>query len=368
MGGGIFCCNSSPTIRKNVISGNFGEAAAGGICSKNYSAPLITENQITENTVQIYWGGGIFCPSSAATITYNIICHNTADQGGGLCCSSLPSQVRGNLIYGNSAVQEGGGVYDKKSNSTYANNLIYSNTAHAGGGIYCFESSPITTNNTIFGNHAVERAGGIGGIQGYYPAVMNSIIWGNTPDQVNGIIQVSYCNVEGGFPVGPGNLNANPRFVDSATHDFHLQYHSPCRNTGWNHGPGLPDVDFEDDPRIVDGNTDMGADEFYVHLYYTGEAHAGGDVKIKITGTPLASPVFLWLGSGKLDPPFPSPYGDWLLAFPVLLTLNLNQMPSPGGALVLPFTIPLDVPTPIQLHLQALVGDHLSNLCVLAIT
>jgi hypothetical protein len=365
MGGGIFCCNSSPLIRRNVVTENHADAAGGGIVSKNYSAPLITENLITNNTAVQYWGGGIFCPSSAALITRNTITLNNANMGGGLCCSFLASTVSENVIFENTALLEGGGVYCRMSNSTYANNSIYSNQAQRGAGIFCYESSPIITNCTVYGNTASIDGGGLCGTQGYFPAVMNCIIWNNTPDPVKDIHQINYCDLEGGW-VGPGNISQDPRFVDPAAGDFHLTYTSPCRDQGWNHGAALPDEDFEGDPRITDGFTDMGADEYHIHLYCTGDASPGGAIEGKFVGSPGTATVGLWFGTGVLEDPLPSAFGPWYLMAPYVGPLLLPPIPG-NGVLKIPAFLPLLPEAPYDLPMQAIVGNVLTNPCVLEV-
>ena len=111
----------------------------------------------------------------------------------------------------------------------------------------------------------------------------------------------------------------------------------------------------------------MGADEFYTHLYWTGDATPGGNVALKFVGIPGTSPVQLWLGSGVMDPPMQTKYGDWHLQFPLLVNLGLGAMPSPDGVMALPFTLPPDTPVPLTLPFQAGIGIELTNLNVMEV-
>ena len=84
-------------------------------------------------------------------------------------------------------------------------------------------------------------------------------------------------------------------------------------------------------------------------------------------GLPGTAPVGLCFGAGVLDPPMPSKWGDWCLKFPILGPLFLGSIPSPEGVLILPGTVPDTPPAPYAIPMQALVGDELTNLCVLEV-
>lgn len=220
-----------------------------------------------------------------------------------------------------------------------------------------------------------------------YLYVNNSIFWnasnfefflGNSWSPA-ATLHINYSDIRGGqgsikidtpstLIWGPGMISSDPLFVDPAAYDYHLTHPSPCRDTGDNSVKKLPPLDFEGDPRISFGTVDMGADEFFYHLYHAGDATPGGAITLNLIGLPKSVPVILWLGSGVLDPPIHLPkYGYWYLQSPLLLEVGLGSIPAPYGLLILPIVIPPDVPVPLDLPLQALVGSTLTNLYKLKI-
>jgi len=98
--------------------------------------------------------------------------------------------------------------------------------------------------------------------------IENSIVWGNTPGGSISASTVSVrttCLPEASSYPGNGNINADPKFVDSFSGNLRLQSGSSCLDRGNNlidyHPvvPGwqpLPNRDLDGNWRIVDGNAD----------------------------------------------------------------------------------------------------------------
>ena len=62
-----------------------------------------------------------------------------------------------------------------------------------------------------------------------------------------------------GYTAGPGELVANPQFIDLANYDFHLMSTSPAINAGINLGYTK---DFDQNPVPIDNVPDLGAFEY----------------------------------------------------------------------------------------------------------
>ncbi len=329
-GGGIYCDGASPTIINNVITDNFASSGyGGGLFIKSYSAPIVAYNTITDNS-SIQCGGGIYCRNSTPYIVYNTITNNRSMLGfGGAITCSLGSKayIVSNTMIGNWSKAGGGGICAYQSAPVITGNILSRNTTlAAGGGMLVFWSSaPEITNNTISKNEACD-GGGLA-CKNYSSArVSNTIIWNNQAQLGHEIylgksnspasLDISYTNVDISvgsifsdtncfINIGSGIISADPYFVDPSSNDFHLTIYSPCINVGDNSVDTLSSNDFEGNPRIVpvqSGTTDIGADEFYHHLYAKGTAQAGGEIELMVIGYPDL-PATLYLRPIVADPP-----------------------------------------------------------------
>lgn len=353
-GGGIYVSGSdqaqSVLIEDNTIKDNRSDSGGGILCDVSTDNVLISKNIIESNDATSY-GGGIYVESSVQIID-NLVFDNEsngyqASGGGGICC-------------GNTAPQ----------NPVIMNNMIYANVANNGygGGILCIQVSQARiVNNTIYGNDATLYGGGICLRGNSVTDAKNTIVWNNTAGQNMGpqialydqwgfssTLNIDYSDVQGGQAsvfVTPGctlnwgtngMINSDPLFVDATNSDFHLTWNSPCRDVGTNNPPvTLPNNDYEGDPRIANNTVDMGADEFYCHLYYSGTPSPGSSITIKTIGIPGKTPVTLYRGSGVLNPPVQTQYQGYpqYIALPILNSIPMGTIPA-NGVLTSQFTIP----------------------------
>ncbi len=252
-GGGIYCEQTSPTIKNNVIEGN----------------------QTIWFPHAIGIGGGICCLWGARPTIMNCAIHaNEADYGAGIYCemNSTPSLI--NCTFSaNWAVEDGGGMYviepiwRRSPDSSPLTNCTFTGNGSSlgmGGAIYMSQAVLNLTNCILWEDWAS---------QGPEIALRGSDVW---PSWVT----VYYCDVQDGqagiyvdpysiLSWGEGNLDADPLFVDPDGNDYHLGTDSPCIDAGDpNFVPGPDEQDIDGQMRVWDGDgdgqwiVDMGSDEF----------------------------------------------------------------------------------------------------------
>jgi parallel beta-helix repeat protein len=379
---GVFLYESACTVSDNTIRGS----AAGALyCSD--SNLLITNNEFSNNTAES--GAALLCVDSTIMVIDNLMTSNIATKhnGGALWADTCDVTIENCIIRGNQAVY-GGAIRVDESPLALINNLIVENTADHGGAIWCYgdyPQSPVTMiNNTFADNFANFQGGSIYCYRYIDFLIVNSTFWSKNsfPDRqimlgASSMLDISYSVMKDGmdgisvYPGstltwGPGMKADHPGFIDPMEGDFHIPFTSPCRDAGYNAAPGLPVEDFEGDARITYESVDIGADEHAKHLYGLGDLTPGGFVRLKVTDLPGTGPVLLWMGSGIMDPPKSTIYGDWYLLPPLLLTVPLGSVPADGVISIFSH-LPPDLPAPVNVPLQALAGSGLTNLFELKI-
>ncbi|MEW6742837.1 MAG: right-handed parallel beta-helix repeat-containing protein [Planctomycetota bacterium] len=269
-------------------------------CSANVTGNILQNNQ----SVNEGKGAGLFAWDCTTVITGNIFKNNKTDLGEGtaIACSGGSHLIAGNTIswndIGHSAVfitgeasatvssniivqNKSQGIYCYQASPTIVNNMILRNVDSA---IACREASPTITNNTMMGNHAL-LGGAIQCRDGSHATVTNSILWGNVAEEGAAIwigtnddpsaVTIRYSDVMGGQASvhtedgsllywQEGMIDEDPRFENPGLDALRITQLSPCLNRGDGAPPGgLPERDFEGDPRAALGYPDIGADEAY---------------------------------------------------------------------------------------------------------
>lgn len=346
-GGGIHVFNGSPIIERCTIGANSSGIGGGGMTVASGSNVVIRHSTIHQNSAST--GGGLFGDNSTIVIEDSTIEANATTgggDGGGLALVDTSTTIRRSTIAANSA-EFGGGIWTSGgtvlidrarilANSCIAsgagaavyftifnvqNTLIANNAAAILGGAVFGSSSTITiAHATLRGNSAAFGGGGI--LLGLPPNadIVNSILWGNFPDEIGtsfggAVVSVTYSDVQGGA-TGLGNINVDPQNVDPSQNDFNLSATSPCRNTGSNPAAVGITADLDGRPRMIGGTVDMGAAEYSARLAGSGEDLLlvtkvdGHDESVAIHAAPGGSTIAIEMST---------PFGTFLGVPPILL-------------------------------------------------
>jgi hypothetical protein len=258
----------------------------------------VRRNLITENSGGNFAGGIEVGGGPSAQILDNVITRNRAAEGAGiwLFAAGTPT-IRGNLIAENES-ERGAGIYIvNRSDALIVGNVIAQNL---GSGVFWAVGSgdvgPRFVNNTVVGNLGigVESAGDdklveivnniIVAAPGQIALDCNPYSGGEPPIVLFNDVYAPDGTAYGGICADQtginGNISDDPLFADSATGDHHLLPGSPAIDAGDNADPDLPPMDFDDGPRILDGDGDG------VAVVDQGAYEASGTVSVTVDINP----------------------------------------------------------------------------------
>ncbi|MBN1591873.1 MAG: DUF1565 domain-containing protein, partial [Candidatus Coatesbacteria bacterium] len=269
-GGGIYVydCPSDMIISDCIITYNYAEEKGGGIyfhlCDGEINNCEFTYNTSNEDGGGLFVyecsptvrscsfshnhaaqdGGGLFLRYSSSELTYCPINLNKGSRrGGGFALYSSDPYIKNCEIQRNWTVtSSGGGMNLQHSSPEIVNCLITHNiSASNGGGMYIGASScPIIDCCTASDNEAAGHGGGFE-ISGASAEAINTILWGDSPDEIHtfagGTIDITYSCIEGGYS-GYENIDDDPLFVRLTDDVYYLQHSgvepedSPCLDAG----------------------------------------------------------------------------------------------------------------------------------------
>ena len=254
--GGILCEYSNPMIRNCIIIGNESPGCGGGISSYESTAKLVNCTFINNSSDK--WGGGMINYHGGVTLINCVFKNNSArSSGGGFCGygSSTHPKLKNCLFSGNTAGYGGGGISSQNgSNSIVTNCTFTNNSASKGGGLFLSHGGATMTNCILWNNQASSG---------------KQVCFDNKYCRLT----VNYTNLQEGLSDipqrggtltwGPGNIDADPCFVDPDNRNYHLGADSPCINAGDPCHPYDPnETDLDGKRRIIASRIDMGAYEF----------------------------------------------------------------------------------------------------------
>lgn len=265
-------------IQRNIFEGNtqlsggFG-AAIGG----NSASPVIDRNVFRHNSCDQQWLSGVvsFVNWSSPRITNNVFAHNTCRAiNMTLPVDNSPMVVNNTIIDNRVGIRVGANV--EPIGQVYRNNII--------------------TGNEI--GLQVDFGTGSG-----YPMWQHNLVFGNSSNYTGIADQTGLA----------GNLSLDPGFVNAAQDDYRLQPDSPAVDTGTDEG--APVIDFDGNPRPVDGDadgtatTDIGAYESQSSSPVPPPANDNFADATPVGGLPFSATVDLRSATTEAAEPTPSCVG-----------------------------------------------------------
>ena len=237
---------------------NTAGGSGGGISAfyAEFYGSEIVDNEA--NGVGDVGGGGVSVSNGGLVIQDSVVSHNraigTVNNGpSGIAAykanvTIVDTRISDNRL-GNSAVA----VWS--SHFTITNSLIVDNDGHGIVG----DEVPLT--GTLKHVTIADNGGQGTGMTGADVQIVNSIAWGNGAWDIScdGNCTITYSDIGVTWvTTGTGSISTDPKFVDAANGDYHLQVGSPCIDKGTS--VGAPVADIEGTPR--DDVPDMGAYEW----------------------------------------------------------------------------------------------------------
>jgi hypothetical protein len=270
LGGGINASGINTLVLNNRIAHNQSGFGGGIRVETDANTFLVQGNLIENNDAGGDMGGGVVLGQynqgqGTGRFTWNIVRGNRANllltygAGGGLIAGGGPLELSHNSYADNETQGAGGGIcIGEGSIAVLRHELVYKNrtaSTYAGAGIYVFPNGTQVSLDhcTITGNTAPGTEGnGLKVREQATVQVNNSIIWGNSGDQLyvypGATFAMTYSDSQ---PyAGPGNLSVDPLFADPATDDYHLK----SRRGRWNPATSQWVTDAVQSPCIDAGN------------------------------------------------------------------------------------------------------------------
>jgi hypothetical protein len=313
------------TISGTLIAGVAVQAGLGGGSNNRVHDIQVQANTITSSTLAsgvLIWTVGGGSPVGNKDQTNNQIARVAVDANRitvGTAQGSQPSGAGIVIVGGSGLLARNSGVKDVQlvnnaigpgpsliqliggTNGASGDQLdgvqIVNDTVadHGGPGLQVTANDKGATGNTVSG-----------------VTVTNTIFWGNLAGEVTPSMIHSSIVSQATFAGVNGNIQADPKFVDPATGDLHLQAGSAAINTGGSSGAPATDLDGR---ARTDGHVDSGAYEFAGPGLTVAVTGAGG-AKGEITSSPagIACPLICATGFDRST----------------AVTLSAN--PSPGSS------------------------------------
>lgn len=250
-GGGVNVASGTLLIMDSVFEGNSSVYSGGAVRSRGNTT---IENSFFSSNISQYGGGFTIPETGAAVVRDSLFTSNIGSSGGGgiLLDRDTFLLVENSIFIENTSDQGGGIRVGANAEAVIQNSIFLKNTADdRGGGVYGRSGSVVSLINSLFYQNEAENSGGVHMMLYGALTVVNSILRNNVPNQIGPLAapEIRYSNIQNGLS-GPGNIDADPLFVDPENDDFHLQSGSPCIDAG--DGDWAPEFDMDGNPRVDD--------------------------------------------------------------------------------------------------------------------
>ena len=209
------------------------ERCGGGMYNSG-SSPSVVNCTFTNNQAYTDGAGMYNCDASSPSIRNCIFESNTGvEQGGGIGNRASSPIISACMFLDNHASSGGAGIHNEAGASPRIVNCIFARNSGYGGGsgiLNEFDSNPLVVNCVFADNSSTNWGGAIASLVSS-PTVINCILWGNAPDEIQssgGNPVVTHSDVQGGC-LGEGNIDADPQFLPGG---FSLSPGSPCVDAG----------------------------------------------------------------------------------------------------------------------------------------
>jgi parallel beta-helix repeat protein/predicted outer membrane repeat protein len=234
-GGGMFNLQGSPTVATCIFTGNSASHNGGGMSNIDNCSPILINCTFSGNTAGENAGAMALFDKSNPTLTNCAFNENSArHSGGAMEIWHESSPVLSDCTFNrNVSLRSGGGISNGDNSSPNLMNCIFNENSAEwnGGGMSNSGGNPTLVNCTFSENSATQNGGGLNSVSGG-PILTNCILWSNIPDQMDGSANISYSDIEGGWPEGGiGIIDADPLFADANNGDYHLKSEAGRWNT-----------------------------------------------------------------------------------------------------------------------------------------
>ncbi len=270
LGGGVPNVLDGFEVSGGFADGYEGQAWGAGVTASS----IIIRNCLFKENVAVENGGGVFVSGGTADIS-GCRFETNAAIGGGALFVTLGSANLSKVLFTRNGGETGSAVHIQEDVPFSAVNCVFADNISVGnaGAIYCGTGNTVNLLNCTFsGNWAYSLSEGGGALLnlGSVVTAENCIFYGDKSysqgaaefyDFLNPTaITLDNCIVEGGWPAGTNNQDADPifRFVKEP-YPYELCWDSPAINIAT---IAAPAEDIEGTPRPQNGGSDIGAYEF----------------------------------------------------------------------------------------------------------